>query len=116
MSEHPCVTDVVEGSHDTLPIISTFRNGSRLSVLVIRLKVSLLNVLRAMRRKGRLYLILILPDGSKSLIPADWTDFASPTQPQQLFSVHTTATLGSVAGLASRTRHHQTLSSAALRR
>jgi hypothetical protein len=29
-----------------------------------------------------LYFVLILPDGSKSLIPADWTDFAaaSPSQ------------------------------------
>lgn len=33
-----------------------------------------------MHRKGRLLLVLILPDGSKSLIPADWTDLASPTQ------------------------------------
>lgn len=31
-----------------------------------------------MHRKGRLLLVLILPDGSKSLIPADWTDLASP--------------------------------------
>ena len=34
-----------------------------------------------MHRKGRLLLVLILPDGSKSLIPADWTDLASPTEP-----------------------------------
>jgi len=27
-----------------------------------------------MRRHGRLDLILVLPDGSKSLIPAGWTD------------------------------------------
>src|SRR5262249_41045505 len=32
-----------------------------------------------MHRKGRLLLVLILPDGSKSLIPADWTDLASST-------------------------------------
>ena len=32
-----------------------------------------------MHRKGQLLLVLILPDGSKSLIPADWTDLASPT-------------------------------------
>ena len=39
-----------------------------------------LSVFGAMHRKGRLLLFLILPDGSKSLIPADWTDLASPTQ------------------------------------
>jgi hypothetical protein len=27
-----------------------------------------------MRRHGRLDLILVLPDGSKSLVPASWTD------------------------------------------
>ena len=38
-------------------------------------------VFGAMHRKGRLLLVLILPDGSKSLVPADWTDLAWPTQP-----------------------------------
>jgi hypothetical protein len=33
-----------------------------------------LPVLGSMRRHGRLELLLILPDGSKSLIPAAWTD------------------------------------------
>ena len=33
-----------------------------------------------MHRKGQLLLVLILPDGSKSLIPANWTDLASPIQ------------------------------------
>src|SRR5689334_13996820 len=28
--------------------------------------------------RGRLEFVLILPDGSKSLIPADWTDFQIP--------------------------------------
>jgi len=50
-----------------------------------------------MRRNGRLLLVLILPDGSKSLIPADWTDLASPIQ---TFSAATaTATLGSLENL-----------------
>src|SRR5260370_21785326 len=55
-----------------------------------------LNVFGAMHRKGRLLLVLILPDGSKSLIPADWTDLASPTQ-----SIGTPAatTLGSLEHL-----------------
>ena len=33
-----------------------------------------LDILRHARRQGRLYLVLVLPDGSRSLIPADWTD------------------------------------------
>lgn len=49
-----------------------------------------------MHRKGRLLLDLILPDGSKSLIPADWTDLALPTQP---LSVPTATTLGSLENL-----------------
>ena len=49
-----------------------------------------------MHRKGRLLLVLILPDGSKSLIPADWTDLASPTQP---LSGPTAKTLGSLENL-----------------
>ena len=49
-----------------------------------------------MHRKGRLLLVLILPDGSKSLIPADWTDLASPTPP---FSAPTATTLGSLENL-----------------
>jgi hypothetical protein len=32
------MTDVVEGSHDTLPIISTFRSELPSSVLAIRLR------------------------------------------------------------------------------
>ena len=47
-------------------------------------------------RKGRLHLVLILPDGSKSLIPADWTDLALPAQ---LSSKPTTTTLGSLQDL-----------------
>jgi hypothetical protein len=40
-----------------------------------------LKVFGAMHRKGRLLLVLILRDGSKSMIPADWTDLASSTEP-----------------------------------
>ena len=32
-----------------------------------------LRVLGGMRRHGRLELLLVLPDGSKRLIPAEWT-------------------------------------------
>ena len=34
----PFVRDRIEGSHDTLPILSTFPSGSRLSEVAIRLK------------------------------------------------------------------------------
>src|SRR5919199_1724812 len=37
-----------------------------------------LEVLRQARMPAGLQLLLILPDGSKSLIPADWTDFETP--------------------------------------
>jgi len=39
-----------------------------------------LAVWQSIRRKGRMYLVLILPDGSKSMIPAEWTDFGLPEQ------------------------------------
>ena len=64
-----------------------------------------------MHRKGRLYLILILPDGSKSLIPVDWTDFVSVTRPRQALSVHA-VTLGSVEDLL----HARTITDALLNR
>ncbi len=53
-----------------------------------------LAVLGPTHRKGRLHLVLILPDGSKSHIPADWTDLASAAQPRHAVSPQT-ATLGS---------------------
>ncbi len=45
-----------------------------------------------------MHLVLILPDGSKSHIPADWTDFASAAQPPHAVSPQT-ATLGSLEDL-----------------
>ena len=54
-----------------------------------------LAVLGAVHRHGRLLLLLILPDGSKSLIPADWTDLASTTQPQVAVTSNQTTRLGS---------------------
>ena len=41
-----------------------------------------------------MFLILILPDGSKSMIPVEWTDYASVSQPRQAVSV-----LGSIEDL-----------------
>ncbi len=49
-----------------------------------------------MPRHGRLQLVLILPDGSKSLIPADWTDLVSAGR--RAVSMQT-ATLGSLEDL-----------------
>jgi len=47
-----------------------------------------------MRRHGRVELLLVLPDGSKSLIPAAWTDLHEPAT-----GTAGPATLGSVADL-----------------
>ena len=44
-----------------------------------------LEVLRHARMPGGLQFVLILPDGSKSLIPADWTDFKSHSCAPQAF-------------------------------
>ena len=70
-----------------------------------------------------MYLVLILPDGSKSMVPAEWTDFALPTQPERTSSAAPTlpptigtledllharavvdALLSRLAGLVTRTR------------
>jgi Family of unknown function (DUF5372) len=59
----------------------------------------LLELLRTMHRKGRLYLILILPDGTKSLIPADWTDFVVVTCPGPKLSACAGGKLGSIEDL-----------------
>lgn len=66
-------------------------------VLVLRprhpLQGQRLVMLGQMRRHGRVELLLVLPDGSKRLIPAEWTDQATnPVEPGP-------ATLGSRADL-----------------
>ena len=55
----------------------------------------MLPLLGWMRRHGTLDLILVLPDGSRTLIPAFWTDLDPSTRPE----VTAPATLGSVADL-----------------
>ena len=40
-----------------------------------------LRVFGQLKRKGQLHLVLILPDGTRSYIPAAWTDLASPATP-----------------------------------
>jgi hypothetical protein len=37
-----------------------------------------LKVFGKINRKGQLHLVLVLPDGTRSYIPAAWTDFKSP--------------------------------------
>lgn len=53
-----------------------------------------LRVLGRMRRHGRLELLVVLPDGSKRLIPQAWTDQAEDTAPAEVV-----ATLGSLTDL-----------------
>ena len=48
-------------------------------------------------RHGRLELILVLPDGSKSLVPADWTDLREGISSAE--KVETSSSLGSVSEL-----------------
>jgi hypothetical protein len=62
-----------------------------------------LRVLGWMRRHGRLELLLELPDGSKRLIPAEWTDEcgdgAGSAIGMEAGAVTAAGTLGSVADL-----------------
>ena len=53
-----------------------------------------LRVLGRMRRHGRLELLLVLSDGTKSLIPADWTDLGGEDR-----SAEPVATLGKLEDL-----------------
>jgi hypothetical protein len=57
-----------------------------------------LRVLGQMRRHGRLELLLVLPDGSKSLIPAVWTDLRGADADGET-GQDVAATLGSLADL-----------------
>jgi hypothetical protein len=60
-----------------------------------------LRELGRMRRHGRLELLLVLPDGSKSLIPAAWTDLdrAADSTDTDTDADAVVATLGSLADL-----------------
>src|SRR6266536_2848495 len=53
-----------------------------------------LQVLGSMRRHGAAELLVVLPDGSKRLIPAAWTDLEQPADGDDA-----AATLGSVSDL-----------------
>lgn len=54
-----------------------------------------LEVLGRMRRHGRVELLVVLPDGSKSLLPADWTDLGDSDSGDK----EGPATLGSLTDL-----------------
>src|SRR5215211_3046048 len=75
--------------------------GRMTSVVVTRRRHPLeglsLRELGRMRRHGRLELLLVLPDGSKSLIPAAWTDLGRAADSTDTDTV--LATLGSLADL-----------------
>jgi hypothetical protein len=66
-------------------------------------------VLGHTHRKDRLHLLLILPDGSKSLVPADWTSLNSTPG---LTALKQSATLASLDDLL----HMRTVIDALLRR
>ena len=78
---------------------TTHLEGYPAEVTVVRTRHPLegqaLPLLGWMRRHGTLDLILVLPDGSRTLIPASWTNLDPATQPEAA----TPATLGSVADL-----------------
>jgi len=59
------------------------------------LQDKLLQVLGGMRRHGVIELLLVLPDGSKSLVPAAWTD----ADPSTVNGEGVVGTLGSVSDL-----------------
>jgi hypothetical protein len=58
-----------------------------------------LRVLGGMRRHGRLELLLVLPDGSKSLVPAAWTNAAAGEWPGDEQVTAGAATVGTTADL-----------------
>ncbi len=78
---------------------TTHLEGYPAAVTIVRARHPLegqaLRLLGWMRRHGQLDLILVLPDGSRSLIPASWTDL-DPSAPRE---AATLATLGSIADL-----------------
>src|SRR5215207_6606457 len=77
--------------------------GRMTSVVVTRRRHPLeglsLRELGRMRRHGRLELLLVLPDGSKSLIPAAWTDLDRAADSTDTDADAVVATLGSQADL-----------------
>jgi len=61
----------------------------------------LLDVMGRTHRKGVLVLTLVLPDGTRSLIPAAWTDLGADTAEVEMLAVPSSSagTVGSVRDL-----------------
>src|SRR5215471_4322497 len=74
-AEHPFVAETPERSGDRLPIHRDFPD----SVIVTRegqpLEGRALAVIGSICRRGILFALACLPDGSRALIPAQWTDW-----------------------------------------
>jgi hypothetical protein len=59
-----------------------------------------LAVMSAIKRRGTLSLLVVLPDGSRALIPASWTDWtATAEEPAQSRPEHRDSCLASLADL-----------------
>jgi Family of unknown function (DUF5372) len=58
-----------------------------------------LRVLGGMRRHGRLELLVVLPDGSKSLVPAAWTNATAGEWPGDGQATAAAATVGTTTDL-----------------
>src|SRR5262245_9554927 len=58
-----------------------------------------LPVMGTIKRRGTLFLLVVLPDGSRSLIPAGWTDWPADGGPLQSRSEQRDACLASLADL-----------------
>jgi len=74
------------------------------SVMVTRkrhcMEGQMLEVLGKMVCRGQIQLLVVLGDGTKTLMPATWTDFGAETEIASDISDHaTTATLGSLEDL-----------------
>src|SRR5215813_2122346 len=59
-----------------------------------------LSVLSSSRRRGVWHLLVILPDGSRSLVPAAWTDWRVPTDTTRVGSTDATISLHNLGTLS----------------
>lgn len=88
---------------DAVPSQAGFEVERTVTVRVTRgrhpLQGCVLPVLGRMRRHGRLELLLVLPDGSKSLLPAEWTDCGEAADAGTGEGEPVAATVGSLADL-----------------
>ena len=68
-----------EGSGHRLPIAVIFQNSVTITRERHVFEGQSLAAISSIRRRGVLLVLVVLPDGSRSLIPAEWTDW-SPEQ------------------------------------